>query len=503
MVRAEHLLADHQSTFKFKQWFGLGVTADLKKGGSSPIRSDHLGQRITFTAPVISSPPPASPVLYHVENRGQRLKNLGCVIPLTLRQTRSAKVNCVFVSRKRGPPMNSTASIDESPVGTTLGQDQTRSLTPTETQHRRFVRRIFALLTKRTFVLLSIALLVLIAALISEHLAAQPNAPGIISINTLSELLREAAFAFLIAFAVIATVELESREEREQKAERDQRHFLKELENERTKFNQTVDATLKQIQSDVFRATFQRRIPKRIVDEVNELVFTADFVRTDHHQTLTLRNITAADLDTHLGSCDLVKLEVQGDYTVENVSGVAKAFDIRLVSEKPPDKVLQEYVTAELLSLWLDGHNINIGHEKVDQDEHTLTKTWKVEGIPPDSTLRVLTKQVMIKYPNDYAAWRSGYPTCGLKYTVEFPEQVRVCDAEALHRTPLVRQRLSERKFDYLVSGPVLPHQGVLVWWCCKPTGLDDQKAASISAGQLLSSHNEETILSEGQRAGT
>ena len=208
--------------------------------------------------------------------------------------------------------MSSVTGVDE--IADEIGLPQ---------QHTNGVRRVFALLTKRTLVLLAIAFTVLFLALIVEH-AANPQAPGIISINTLSELLREAAFAFLIAFAVIATVELESREERERKAKHGQEKFLLGLQDERNKFNETVKATLKDIQKDVFQATFERQIPKQIVDEINQLVFTSDFVRTHHHQTLTLRNITAAYLDENFKPYDLVELEVQYDYTVENVSAIMK-----------------------------------------------------------------------------------------------------------------------------------------------------------------------------------
>jgi hypothetical protein len=368
--------------------------------------------------------------------------------------------------------MNFATRIGAGPVG--VGTAQPLGL----------IKRVFTLLNRRIFLLLIFALFALCVALMVEQLTA-PLEPThrILSASTLSELLREIAFAFLIAFAIIATVELESREEREQKAEDERINFMRELTTERDEFAKKVDQKLVEISQNVFWATFERQIPKRIVDELNLLVFSSDFVRTDHHQTLTLRNINATDLDQNFAHCDLVELIVEADYVVRNVSAIAKPFYIKMSGEKPPDKALHKHLKLELLSVWLDGARINAEVESKDMDdEHTTARVWKINDIKPQNELKIMTRQTLIKYPNDYEVWRSVYPTCGLKFTVEFPEQVRSFDAKALHREPLIPQELNPRKFDYLLNGPLLPHQGVLVWWCCKPTGLDEKHSEGTHA---------------------
>jgi hypothetical protein len=377
--------------------------------------------------------------------------------------------------------MNSAAKVNESPDSIALGIHQTPSSTPGRVQRKGLIRQVidavsnvYMLLTKRIFLLLILAFIALLFSLIIEQfsMSTQQEIHGIVSIKTLSELLREVAFAFLIAFAIIATVELESREDREKRAEVNQNKFLSEVRSE-------VNTKLKQIQENVFYAMFERKIPRAIVDEINLLVFSANFVRLDHHQTLTLRNINATDLDKNLPPCELVKLEIVCDYTVKNMTQIEKPFEIRLSTENPPDEILRKHGKVEILSLslTLDGKPINapaVIEETHHTHQHSTVNVWKVDNVPPDAQLKIMTKQVVIKYPNDYEVWRSAYPTCQLKFTVEYPEQVRSFAAETLHRLPLRATPINDRMVDYEVPGPLLPHQGVLVRWYCKPTGLDE-----------------------------
>jgi hypothetical protein len=369
--------------------------------------------------------------------------------------------------------MNSPAEVNGSPDSIELGIQQTRSSTLGRVPHKGLIRHVidmfvnvYTLLTKRIFLLLILAFIALVFSLIMEQFIPQQQIPKIVSVSTLSELLREVAFAFLIAFAIIATVELESREDREQRAEVNQNKFLAEVRSE-------VKDKLKQIQESVFYATFERQIPRVIVDEINLLVFSADFIRLDHHQTLTLRNINATDLDEDLPACDLVKLEIIGDYIVKNVTPIVRPFEVRLGTENPPDEVLRKHARAEILNLTLDGKKIDVPAVTEHTYEHSTVSVWKIDNVPPEAQLRIITKAVVTKYPNDYEVWRSAYPTCQLKFTVEYPEQVRTFAAETLHRLPLRPTPISDRVFDYEVPGPLLPHQGVLVRWYCKPTGLD------------------------------
>jgi hypothetical protein len=379
--------------------------------------------------------------------------------------------------------MNFAAGAGQDYESNSLGIP--RATIPAITNARRgLLRRMFKLLTKRTFVLLTIAFIILFLALALDQYGAA--GPKLWSINTLSELLREVAFACLIAFAIIATVELESREERDQRAEDERIKFMAEVKTERNRFLDAINDRITDIRKDIFFATFERHIPRQIVDEIDLLVFSADFIRIDHHQTLRLRNINAVDLDEGLKPCELIELAIDGEYTVQNVSAASKPFEIKLFSEIPPDKVLHKYVKVELLSVSLDGKEKHPEKVKdVERDAHTVGKIWTIEDIPAQSKLKVFTKTILIKYPNDYEVWRSAYPTSQLKFTVEFPEKAQAFNALALHRLPLIPKGWDARRFDYEVSGPLLPHQGVVVWWVCNPTGLDQmsEDVTYVSAG--------------------
>jgi hypothetical protein len=122
------------------------------------------------------------------------------------------------------------------------------------------IKRVYMLLTRRIFLLLIFALFALCGALmVGQVMALLEPTHRIFSASPMSKLLREIAFAVLIPFAIIATVGLESREEREQKAEDERINFMRELTTEREEFAKQVGRKLAAISQNVFWATFAFR----------------------------------------------------------------------------------------------------------------------------------------------------------------------------------------------------------------------------------------------------
>jgi hypothetical protein len=320
-------------------------------------------------------------------------------------------------------------------------------LEPKKSKLRSFLGRI----SKRTFALLLLSFLCLGSSLILEklgmlHLMEEPPHSlwiALWSVETPAELLREIAFALGIAFAVIATVELESRAE----------------------FNDAIRAGIREIQRNVFSATFERHIPRQIIDEVNRLVFGADFVRHDHTAHYIM---TVVDSEDESGKpSKAVSLVMNSEYIIENVGLVATPFIIRLALEKQPFENMNKAISVELNGLELDGETIPQPSPNVTETERRKTFQWTTQPIQPGQKLTVRTNSTVLKSLTDYDIWRSAYPTSTLRLIVTFPVEAALYGADQLHRLPLKSWPVGPRTRQYETQGAVLPHQGVVVWWSC------------------------------------
>jgi hypothetical protein len=313
---------------------------------------------------------------------------------------------------------------------------------PTGGRFRNAVRKI----SKRTLIIPLLALVFLGISLVLEK-TSDPSIHSIWSGLVLAEFIRDVALALVIAFAVIATIEHESREE-----------FGLEIRN-----------SIRNIQENVFSSTFERHIPRSVLAEINELIFSASFIRIKHVANYNMKRINFSELAKRGPSMDLVQIEMASDYTVQNVGNIPKPFEIKLSVEKQPIAELHEFVSVDLVSLEIEGQKIPSPKKQEFSDANELRGVWVTPDIPPGAKFRVETKSQVVKFKTDYEIWRSYYPTEELRISVSFPDGAHSHGAEALHRLPLRKRSIGEHLREFEVAGAVLPHQGVVIWWCCDP----------------------------------
>lgn len=314
----------------------------------------------------------------------------------------------------------------------------------------RTQRRI-ARISRRTLVLLISAFFLLGISIVLEKLAPTDADHKIWSILTLSAFIREISFALGIAFAVIATVEFESREE----------------------FNKAIQEKITDIQKNVFHSTFERHIPRKVINEVNELIFSTHFVRLRHE---AVYNLHILDVSALLGPealevpqmDKLVQVEVISRYTIKNVGFDQRPFTIRLTVEKPPIKKLQQFTKVQLMELQLNDTDIRIPDGEINDTPRAKTVTWVTDPLPPGAELKVRTSATLVKFLTDYEIWRSVYPTRELRVRVNYPAEATAFGADQLHRLPLKKTRLGPNTREYEIDGAILPHQGMVLWWCCE-----------------------------------
>jgi hypothetical protein len=158
---------------------------------------------------------------------------------------------------------------------------------------------------------------------------------------------------------------------------------------------------------------------------------------------------------------------VVSDYTVENVGGVPRSFEIKLSAEKQPFSGLDKYVSVTVISAEIVGGSAVSFTETSDHlaDNTIVRRTWRTDEVPAREKLRILTQSVMVKFLSDYEIWRTVYPTSDVSITVQYPECVDKFDARALHRLPLRPREIGPRTYRYELKSAALPHQGVVIWW--------------------------------------
>jgi len=239
----------------------------------------------------------------------------------------------------------------------------------------------------------------------------------------------------------------------------------------RTEFDKTIKQRVTEIQENVFKSTFSRNIPKALIDEVENLVLRADFIRRDHRTTYRLSIRSARAINPAIvNDFNVVFIDKTTFYVVKNVSGVRKDFSVKVGIEKPPIEELKNYVSIdqvrirdqELTPEMIRGGDMDL-QDAFKNFEHT------VRNIEPNQEVTVLTKCTVIKMLTDVEIWRSLLPSDGMHLTVQFPPGTGAFGASSLHRAE-VSKLVSDDAAGYhewKLDQAVLPHQGIVFWWKC------------------------------------
>lgn len=267
-----------------------------------------------------------------------------------------------------------------------------------------------------------------------------------------SSLLKEIAFALIIAIIIAIGIE---RSAKEQQVEE-------------------VKDAVEKIQEDVFKATLKRNIPGSIVDKVYSSIFQKQFVRENSRISIHLRDFPpeCPDRDGH------IIYEILHNYDIRNICGHAIDYPLRLYGPSPVRKELREYlpkmeIVVEAVSLTIK--EIDEGTESIENQgfEERFQKTIPMAE---NSTISVTTKICFAKMAEDSEVWVSMVSTLGTEIAVQNSTQHALSwDIDQLFfgqlhpRNPDLREAPYHSKSGaFGTSDVMLPYHGFVLSW--RPT---------------------------------
>jgi len=344
-----------------------------------------------------------------------------------------------------------------------LASDESLDLTSAEMQEGSRI-------TKRTWILLAAALFCLLLSVFLgtpiKNIFRNPEqiwADG-------ADVARELGFAFGIAFIVILAVETASRRE----------------------FNQTIHERIRKIQRNVFAATFQRHIPLEVIAEVNELVFNTYFIRVRQSIRYSLKVMDISEVKPELSGKRVVQMDYASSSIVRNIGSTIQPFPITLTTEQPSMKRLEDRAWVKLNRVEMAGEDLDLCKLLKGCQEKTKSLSCTIENVEPDACIRIEASARTYKLLTDYEIWTCLYPTTDFEVVIQLSHPTEVFGAKAMHRVPLRQRIIDEHCRAYQVRGAMLPHQGVLFWWCFDPDMLTpttadcDHKAVLVTDNKQL-----------------
>ena len=285
-----------------------------------------------------------------------------------------------------------------------------------------------------------------------EHIHYPPGSDAMfwwgrifIVIHAFEVVMRDAGFAFLIAFILGMLVERVARQEQAA----------------------LVKNAIHQIQENVLESTYSVRTPNSIVKLILQDILSAQIVRDSYSV-----NYVLSPLD---GQKEFVVLKVEIDSVIRNVGTEPKLHKIRL---NLPLRVDEEFRNISKLlggtigTESLDDKLIKDGDAKVEDSDYEHNYLWE-RMIDPDKTLRVMFSFNLVKEKSSNEVWTSLLPCERLEISVksECPDiEWNVDPLFSGELNPLDGDRKGPHKsrpvpIRYSATTPLLPHQGIVLWW--------------------------------------
>lgn len=248
-------------------------------------------------------------------------------------------------------------------------------------------------------------------------------------------LLKELGFALIVALFLVGTIEKFTRERHEAAAE----------------------ATMNEINKNLFYAIFKRYIPEKVFEEVEKAVMESNVFRTAHQLNYTIERL--AD--------DKVTCIAQTSYQLVSVLDEARDHKIVVSLEMPielADKELCFIERLEVGGVVLERNDLR--QYVTNSDQHiTVTYPYRIEG---RATVRVSTHSRLVKKMTDVELWASRIPSDGLELTVSTPDRnLKVC-AHANHSEKLMQVMANGSTSKWTLQHGIFPYQSIMFWWMPK-----------------------------------
>lgn len=261
----------------------------------------------------------------------------------------------------------------------------------------------------------------------------------------LALLCKEAGFAAVVATLLIFTIERVNRD-RHQRA---------------------ADALLERINTDLFRAIYQRYIPKQIFAEVEKCLLKSNVLRENYSVDYSLDfldencALLPQQRDLHL------KCSIFSKYRVVNLTDSAVVHPVELHLERPVDDALLPYAVID--EIHIDGNRL--GDDVVRQAtrlEATHLIFCHQVSLDAGASIDVSITCRTMRRRDDMEVWASRIPATGLTLRVNAPSKIKV-QATANHSEPLKEVKMNNDKVHiWELNHGIFPFQSVIFWWGCK-----------------------------------
>ncbi|WP_299620045.1 hypothetical protein [uncultured Tateyamaria sp.] len=286
---------------------------------------------------------------------------------------------------------------------------------------------------------------------------------------------KELFFAAFIALIIIVVVEVASNDE--------QVELMAEFKESVEKLTQD---SIDKAQESVFEGVYKNAVDPAVFEEVVDSIFTADFIREEHHRSIVLEPV--ADRD------DIVLMKVKQTYTVKNVTKNIKSSNQRfyLPNTRNADGDLNQFTQLAITSEKGEKNEIPDTYPYVRQaepEEDNSPETAPacdpaVPSVEPSSSgaetiytfptvkvqgggvVRVELELQLVKDMSDNEILTFLSPTLKGSFSVHSYVSDLDIKAISLHRGALTETPDGGEDFKrWTFNRPMLPYQGYVVMW--------------------------------------
>ena len=339
------------------------------------------------------------------------------------------------------------------------------------------IRKIF--LSVPFLSLLIFALVCLVIAVTTELLFITEDSDSfksfLTSPKTWLAFSKELFFAAFIALLIIVVVEVASNDE--------QAELMEKFKESQEKL---VQESIDKAQESVFEGVYKNAVDPAVFEEVVDSIFTADFVREEHHRSIVLESIDDRE--------DIVLMKVKQTYTVKNVTKSAKPSNQRFYLPKTQNEYLglNQFTRLSIVSEKGDGNKIPISYP-FELSESAATRetgetndpcmvnipeietsnsgaetvyTFPTVEVQEDGVIRVELDLQLVKDVSDNEILTFLSPTLRGSFSVHSYIPDLDVKAISLHRGTLTETTDGGDDFKrWTFDKPMLPYQGYVVMW--------------------------------------
>lgn len=245
-------------------------------------------------------------------------------------------------------------------------------------------------------------------------------------------LTKELGFALIVAVFLVGTIERFTRERHEAAAE----------------------ATMNEINRNIFYAVFRRYIPEKVFEEVEKAVMESNVVRSKHELNYTIEEVADGQ----------VQCLAQTSYELTSVVDAPITHDVIVRLELPVDDERKNECYVE--KIVVSGQSYDRQQLK---DYVTVTREHAVVKLPVQilgrATIRVSTHSRLLKQSTDVEVWASRIPSDGLELTVSTPSKELMVHASANHSEQLSTVIDNDVTKKWALPHGIFPYQSIMFWW--------------------------------------